>query len=46
MNLIRSLRDWRRYRQTVRELSRLSTRELRDIGVTRSEIPNVAARLR
>jgi len=44
MNLIQNLREWRRYRQTVKELSRLSARELKDIGITRGEIPAVAAR--
>ena len=43
MNLIRNVRDWRRYRQTVKELSRLSTRELNDIGISRCDIPAIAA---
>src|SRR5690606_1877767 len=42
MNLIRSYNNWRRYRQTVNELSRLSTRELNDLGILPSEIPFVA----
>jgi len=42
MNLIRSYRNWRRYRETVSELSRLSNRELSDLGISRSEIPYVA----
>ena len=42
MNLIRNYRNWRRYRETVSELSRLSTRELNDLGISRSEIPHVA----
>ncbi|HET9902439.1 MAG TPA: DUF1127 domain-containing protein [Xanthobacteraceae bacterium] len=37
--LIRFLRSWRRYNASVRELYRLSDRELADIGITRSEIP-------
>ncbi len=41
-NVLRFLRAWRRYRQGVRELSRLEDRELADIGITRSEIPMVA----
>ncbi len=35
---------WRRYRVSVRELSQLSDRELRDLGLTRAEIDNVARR--
>lgn len=42
MNLIRNYRNWRRYRDTVNELSRLSNRELNDLGITRSEIPGIA----
>jgi uncharacterized protein YjiS (DUF1127 family) len=42
MNLIQSFREWRRYRNTVNELSRLSTRELTDLGLTRCDIPSVA----
>lgn len=44
MNLIRNFRDWRRYRNTVNELSRLSSRELNDLGLTRADIPAVASR--
>ena len=42
MNLIRNYRNWRRYTQTVRELSRLNSRELSDVGITRAEIEKVA----
>lgn len=42
MNLIRNYRNWRRYRDTVNELSRLSNRELTDLGIARSDIPFVA----
>jgi uncharacterized protein YjiS (DUF1127 family) len=42
MNLIRNYRNWRRYRQTISELSRLSNRELNDMGISRSDIPSVA----
>ena len=42
MNIIRNYRNWRRYRDTVNELSRLSTRELTDLGLTRGDIPFVA----
>jgi uncharacterized protein YjiS (DUF1127 family) len=42
MNLIRNYRNWRRYRDTVSELSRLSNRELNDLGIARGDIPFVA----
>ncbi|CAM5399353.1 hypothetical protein MAUB1S_06796 [Mycolicibacterium aubagnense] len=42
MNLIRSYKNWRRYTQTVRELSRLNNRELDDLGISRSDIEKVA----
>jgi len=42
MNIIRNYRNWRRYRETVSELNRLSNRELSDLGIARSEIPFVA----
>jgi uncharacterized protein YjiS (DUF1127 family) len=44
MNLIRNYRNWRRYRETVSELSRLTNRELTDLGITRGEIAAVARR--
>jgi uncharacterized protein YjiS (DUF1127 family) len=42
MNLIRSYKNWRRYNETVRELSNLNNRELSDIGITRSDIHKIA----
>ena len=42
MNLIRNYRNWRRYRDTVNELSRLSNRELNDLGIARGDIQFVA----
>ena len=42
MNLIRNYQNWRRYRNTVNELSRLSNHELSDLGIARGEIPYVA----
>jgi uncharacterized protein YjiS (DUF1127 family) len=42
MNLIRNYRNWRRYRETVTELNRLTNRELNDLGISRSDIPFVA----
>jgi uncharacterized protein YjiS (DUF1127 family) len=41
-NVIRFLRRWRRYNQSVRELSRLGDRELADIGITRGDIAAVS----
>ena len=42
MNLVRNYRNWRRYRDTVNELSRLSNRELNDLGITPGVIQSVA----
>ena len=42
MNLIRNYRNWRRFRETVSELSRLSNRELNDLGIARANIREVA----
>ncbi|HEY0121958.1 MAG TPA: DUF1127 domain-containing protein [Rhizobium sp.] len=42
MNVARSFNNWLKYRQTVAELGRMSTRELHDLGIGRSEIRNVA----
>ncbi|MDX7951976.1 DUF1127 domain-containing protein [Lichenihabitans sp. Uapishka_5] len=33
---------WRRFRDSVRELSRLSDRELSDLGIGRADISTVA----
>jgi uncharacterized protein YjiS (DUF1127 family) len=41
-HIIRFLRSWRRYQQSLRELSRLGDRELADIGLCRGDIPQVA----
>jgi uncharacterized protein YjiS (DUF1127 family) len=35
-------RAWKRYNQSLAELSRLGDRELADIGINRSEISRVA----
>jgi uncharacterized protein YjiS (DUF1127 family) len=40
--LIRWFRAWTRYRQSLRELAQLDDRELTDIGISRSEIPDIA----
>ena len=34
--------SWRRYRDSVRELSRLTDRELNDLGISRGDIEFVA----
>ena len=40
--IVRFIRDWRRYNNSVRELSRLGDRDLADIGISRSDIERVA----
>ena len=40
--VVNKLRSYRKYQETYRELSRLSSRELADLGIARSEISNVA----
>ncbi|HEY4192357.1 MAG TPA: DUF1127 domain-containing protein [Mesorhizobium sp.] len=42
MNPIRTFRNWRMYKETVRELNRLNTRQLSDLGINRSEIEQIA----
>ena len=42
MNIVRSYSNWRRYRDTVNELNRLSQRELSDLGISRHDIPSIA----
>lgn len=42
MNIARSFNNWRKYRQTVAELDRMTTRELQDLGISRGEIRHVA----
>lgn len=36
------IRNYRRYRNTINELSRLSNRELQDLGINRGDIPFIA----
>lgn len=36
------IQEWRRYRASVRELSRLTDRELQDLGLNRTEIEFVS----
>ena len=40
--VLAKLRNWKRYRETVRELSRLSDRDLADLGISRFDIDSVA----
>jgi uncharacterized protein YjiS (DUF1127 family) len=42
MNVARSFNNWRKYRQTVNELDRMSTRELNDLGISRADIRHIA----
>jgi uncharacterized protein YjiS (DUF1127 family) len=42
MNPIRSFRNWRMYNETIRELNRLNTRELNDLGINRADIQKIA----
>lgn len=44
MNIARTYRNWRRYRETVNELAQLSNRELADLGIPREDIARVARR--
>jgi uncharacterized protein YjiS (DUF1127 family) len=41
-HFIHLFRAWRRYENSMVELSRLGDRELADIGVVRSDIPRLA----
>ena len=42
MNIARKLNNWRKYRETVTELHRMTDRELHDLGIGRSDIRRVA----
>lgn len=42
MNVARSFNNWRKYRQTITELGRMTTRELRDLGIDRADIQSIA----
>lgn len=41
MNVARSFNNWRKYRQTVNELGRMSSRELHDLGIDRRDRKSV-----
>jgi len=43
-HLLSRIRAYLRYRETVRELSRLSDHELSDLGIMRFEIESVSRR--
>ena len=40
--IVRFIREWKRYNQSLNELSRLGDRELADIGISRSDIHRAA----
>ena len=40
--LVSFIQEWKRYNQSLNELSRLGDRELADIGISRSDIARVA----
>ena len=42
MKIAKKLNDWRKYRETVSELGRMSDSELSDLGIGRSDIRRVA----
>ncbi|MAU22192.1 DUF1127 domain-containing protein [Martelella sp. FLE1502] len=42
MGVTRTFNNWMKYRQTVAELDRMSTRELSDLGISRQDIRRVA----
>jgi uncharacterized protein YjiS (DUF1127 family) len=41
-HVVRLIRAWKRYHQSLSEFNRLGDRELADIGISRSDIPRVA----
>ncbi len=42
MNLMNSYKTWLKYRETRSELSRLDSRELADLGISRHDIKAIA----
>lgn len=42
LSILRFVQAWKRYNESLRELSQLGDRELADIGISRSDIPRVA----
>jgi len=45
MNIATKFQKWRNYRRTYNELSKLSSRELDDLGLSRYDIASVARRV-
>lgn len=43
-NIKQKYNSWKRYRSTFQELSRLSNRELEDLGIGRGDIEHIARR--
>jgi uncharacterized protein YjiS (DUF1127 family) len=43
-SIVAKIQSYLRYRETVRELSQLSDRELDDLGIIRGDITNIARR--
>ncbi len=41
-SIVRFVREWNRYNQSLSELNRLGDRELADIGISRSDIHRAA----
>ncbi len=41
-SIVRIIRAWKRYHQSLAELSALGDRELADIGISRSDIQRIA----
>ena len=41
-SIIRFIQHWKRYGRVVRQLSRLSDRELADVGINRCDIDRIA----
>ena len=42
MNIAKKISSWRKYRETISELGRMSDRELNDLGIGRADIRRVA----
>jgi Uncharacterized conserved small protein len=42
MNVVRTFNNWRQYRRTVAELSRMTSRDLNDLGISQCDIHRVA----
>jgi uncharacterized protein YjiS (DUF1127 family) len=42
MNVARTFTAWVKFRQTMNELGRMSSRELQDLGIDRTDIRRIA----